>query len=192
MNDVDSLILAGGRSTRLGGMDKAEIRVAGERLVDRVVGAARSVVAGKVIVVGSASAGSTADEVLRESPEFSGPLAAIAAGIKRVDAPWVLILSCDLQYPQEICHALASFNLSPDSDGVALIDAEQHTQWLAGIYRTEALNNACAALGEKVVNGAVRAAFTQLSLEFAQISTEISADIDTPQALDEARRRLEH
>lgn len=191
MNNVDALILAGGRSTRLGGMDKAEIRVAGERLVDRVVHAARAEIDGCVIVAGSASAGSGADEVVREEPAFSGPLAAIAAGIKLVNADWVLILSCDLQYPREICQALSSNIAHLSGDGVALIDDDQRTQWLAGIYRTDALREACESLGENVSNGAVRFAFEQLSLEFVRIPNEFSADIDTPEALSEARSRLE-
>ena len=48
--DYDAVVLAGGSSGRMGGADKAEIEIHGERLLDRVVEAVRD--AKRVIVVG--------------------------------------------------------------------------------------------------------------------------------------------
>jgi len=38
-HDLDVVLLAGGSGTRLGGQDKAELEVGGQRLIDRAVAA---------------------------------------------------------------------------------------------------------------------------------------------------------
>ncbi|PQZ98656.1 molybdopterin-guanine dinucleotide biosynthesis protein [Arthrobacter sp. MYb211] len=189
MMAADALILAGGRGSRLGGLDKAELLLGGQRLVDRVVRACREAVNGQVIVVGPESAGTQADVVLREEPAFAGPLAAVAVGLRAVTADWVVVLSCDLEYPAAVCEALSAAIDASGTDGVVLVDDNERTQWLAGCYRTEPLREACEALGDGVVNAPVRRAFNNLRLSRANISVEKSADIDTPEALEEARLR---
>ncbi|WP_404289119.1 molybdenum cofactor guanylyltransferase [Glutamicibacter arilaitensis] len=192
MMAADALILAGGRGSRLGGMDKAELLLGGQRLVDRVVQACREGVTGQVIVVGPESAGTQADAVLREEPEFAGPLAALAVGLQTVTASWVVVLSCDLEYPAAVCQALSVAMKTPGADGVVLVDDNERTQWLAGCYRTEPLRETCEALGAGVVNAPVRRAFMSLELNRANISGDKSADIDTPEALEEARLRQKY
>ncbi|MGO2052995.1 molybdenum cofactor guanylyltransferase [Glutamicibacter sp. 287] len=189
MMAADALILAGGCGSRLGGLDKAELLLGGQRLVDRVVRACRESISGQVIVVGPETAGTQADAVLREEPEFAGPLAAVAVGLRAVKADWVVVLSCDLEYPAAVCQALSAAMETPGADGVVLVDDNERTQWLAGCYRTEPLREACEALGAGVVNAPVRRAFNNLRLNRAKISGEKSADIDTPEALEEARLR---
>lgn len=185
--DFEALVLAGGRGSRLGGIDKAGLQVHGRRLVDRVISAAREAGAKAVTVVGPQSAGTMADRVLREQPAFAGPLAGIAAGIGHVAAPWVMVLACDLQHPQAVIHRLAFLPESGDADGVILVDQDGREQWMAGIYRTEALARMCDQLGEAVLNAPVRKALMVLELDRRPISNQDSLDIDTPEALEQAR-----
>lgn len=187
--EFDAVILAGGRATRLGGIDKSALLLSGQRLVDRVVLAARNVGAQRVVVVGPDSSGTMADAVLREEPEFSGPLAAIAAALKEVRSDWVMILACDLQHPQRLASTLAS-NLTPAAlagDGAVLRDADGRTQWLAGIYNSQRLRDLCTALGPDIINAPVRRVLGELKLERLPVDNETSSDIDTPQALASAR-----
>lgn len=193
----DVLVLAGGRGSRLGGIDKAALQLAGERLVDRVVRASRIAGAARVIVIGPDSAGTDADAVLREEPEYAGPLAGIAAGIAEVTAPWVWVLACDLEYPERVCTVLGRDHLQAsiqarepaEADGTLLVDGSGRAQWLAANYRSAALASACAELGEKVANAPVRNAFTGLHLRELHVPNALAADIDTPQSLEEARLR---
>lgn len=209
----DVIVLAGGRGSRLGGIDKATLELAGERLVDRVVRASRIAGAAQVIVVGPDSAGSGADVVLRERPEFAGPLAGIAAGITAVTAPWVWVLACDLEYPERVCtvlgkdHMLASGSASgsapgadpvvgatrsaEEADGTLLIDGSGRSQWLAANYRAAALALACENIGDGVVDAPVRRALEGLRLRKLQVPTALAADIDTPESLANARLRAE-
>ncbi|MFJ2619782.1 NTP transferase domain-containing protein [Glutamicibacter sp. NPDC087344] len=190
--DFQALVLAGGRGSRLGGADKANLELHGRRLVDRAVDAARRAGAGRVVVIGPDSAGTRADAVLREDPPFAGPLAALAAGLPSLSAPWVLVLACDLQRPTAVATELAAAlaeGLESAEDGVVLRDADGRVQWLAGIYRTQALHAVCAALGDRVVNAPVRRALGELTLRELPVDNDTSSDIDTPQALERARAK---
>lgn len=192
LSGFNALILAGGRGARLGGEGKAEIVLHGQRLVDRVVTAARKAGAQRVVVVGPQSAGSKADAVIREDPPFAGPLAGIAAGLGELygseNSEWSMVLACDLQRPLAVVTALINNFGQRAADGLMLVDAEGHTQWLAGIYRTSALASVCEELGENLVNAPVRRALNQLQLARVLVVDEISKDIDTPQALESARQ----
>lgn len=195
----DVIVLAGGRGSRLGGVDKATLELAGERLVDRVVRASRIAGAAQVIVVGPDSAGSGADVVLRERPEFAGPLAGIAAGIAVVTSPWVWVLACDLEYPERVCTVLSKDHVAAstagrsaaDADGTLLVDGSGRPQWLAANYRAAALAEACDHIGDEVVDAPVRRALEGLKLRELQVPTALAADIDTPESLANARMRAE-
>lgn len=187
----DALVLAGGRGARVGGAGKAELQLHGQRLVDRVVAATRKAGAARVVVVGPDTAGTKADAVVREDPPFAGPLAGIAAGLKELSgetaSKWTMVLACDLQRPVAVATALTKNFEQRDTDGLLLVDAHGHTQWLAGIYRTAALALVCEGLGEKLINAPVRRALHQLRLAQVAVDDETSSDIDTPQALESAR-----
>lgn len=188
----NALILAGGRGTRLGGEGKAELELHGQRLVDRVVAAARQAGAGRVVVVGPESTGTKADAVLREDPPFAGPLAGIAAGLSgsklASNNEWLMVLACDLQRPDAVVTALVNGFEQRAADGLLLVDAQGHPQWLAGIYRTSRLASVCEDLGENLINAPVRRGLNQLQLAQVPVDDETSSDIDNLQALESARR----
>lgn len=170
-------MLAGGRSSRLGGRDKARLQLAGVALVDRVVSAARGCGAVRVIVVGDADVTARADEVVRETPRFAGPAAAVHAGLNRVSAAETLLLSCDLVNPDAVCAALsARFN---GHDGV-VIEEHGFRQWLAGRYRTDALRDAFARVAQPLADQSLRSVLASLRLDGIRVRTRLSADIDTP------------
>lgn len=89
-------ILAGGRSSRFGS-DKARARVDGQPLIVRIARSVRSI-APKVTVV-AARAGAYDDLGLPTIGDLHpgcGPLAGLQTALKDCDAPWLLMLSCDL------------------------------------------------------------------------------------------------
>lgn len=187
-DDFDVLVLAGGRGTRLGGANKPELLVHSQRLVDRVILAARRATVGRVVVIGDQVTGALADVVLREDPPFAGPLAAIAAGIPEVSSGWCMILACDLQHPDAVISALSDHVDQCAADGLVLRDAQGYVQWLAGYYRTAAVDEACEKLAGQLVNAPVRKALGALDLAELPVDDETIDDIDTPQALERARR----
>ena len=83
--EFDAIILAGGRSSRLGGVPKSGLIYDGATLLERSLRAAGA--AGRTVVVGP-DPGDLPDGVLscREDPPFAGPAAAIAAGLAALAA----------------------------------------------------------------------------------------------------------
>ena len=98
----DAIVLAGGRSSRLGGVSKAELVVNGRSLLSRTIDATDG--ARQVVIVGVPTIIPTGVLVTREEPVFSGPAAAISAGLDVLHgspasvnpADFVLVLACDV------------------------------------------------------------------------------------------------
>jgi molybdopterin-guanine dinucleotide biosynthesis protein A len=93
------VVLAGGRSTRMG-RDKASLTIGGERLLDRQVRLLREIGAGRVLVScankpdGQAFPAGT--HVLLDRLPDTGPLAGIEAALRTADGERVLVLAVDL------------------------------------------------------------------------------------------------
>lgn len=174
--------------------DKAAIELDGERLVDRVVAAAASHGAAPIVVVGPNGA-PDAHAVVREDPPFSGPLAALAAGLAGLDAlaetEWTLLLSCDLVDPGGVCDALLtalrSGEGSDEAGGILLVDPDGRQQWLASLHRTAALRGGLAAVAEPLAGLPLRRAFSGSRLIEVPAPADVTADIDTPEDLARAR-----
>ncbi|WFP16676.1 molybdenum cofactor guanylyltransferase [Citricoccus muralis] len=211
---LDAVILAGGRGSRLGGLDKATLRIDGERLVDRAAAAARGNGAGRIVVVGPEHTRAPGSLVVREDPPLSGPLAALATALPHLDATWTLLLSCDLEHPDAVCALLAeqlAEHLAPTpdpepavsipQDGWVLVDDDGYPQWLAGLYRTAALRRGVEQLGDDgdgadadsrlthLADLPLRALFRAGDLRLTKIPAPGSrtADIDRPEDLTRAR-----
>lgn len=92
--DVTAVILAGGRGSRMGGIDKA-CAVAGDaRLIDHVLSSLTSYP--RIVVSSRQPQGLPADvTVVAEDPPFAGPLAAISRGIAEVTTPYTFLTTVD-------------------------------------------------------------------------------------------------
>ncbi|WP_132204707.1 molybdenum cofactor guanylyltransferase [Leucobacter luti] len=192
MGELDAILFAGGRGSRLGGVDKAELRLGGARLVDRVVAGARAAGAHRIVVVGPAHVVPAGCRAAREDPPFGGPLAALAAALAALPEEYgpegarsALLLSCDLVHPAAVAARLVRESLG-DSEAVVLRDPDGRGQWLAGRYRLSALR-AGAALAGAPTGGRLRAALAGMSIRFVDVPAELVADIDTPADLAHAR-----
>lgn len=76
---IDVIILAGGRGTRMGGRDKAQVTVDGRRLIDVLLDTLDD--DARVVVVSSRPLSLRPGVALvAEDPPFAGPVASIAAG----------------------------------------------------------------------------------------------------------------
>lgn len=189
----DAVVLAGGRGSRLGGLDKAAITLGGERLVDRVAGAASGVGARRIIVVGPMHTAGPEHISVREDPPGGGPLAAVTAALPSVEAEWVLLLSCDLRHPAEVCRVLRQAlteetDLADDEphDGIVLRDEDGRLQWLAAVYSARSLRQRARSLGEDVAGRPLRLLFEHMRLREIPVLSGLTADIDTLEDLARA------
>ena len=187
MNDMAAILLAGGRGTRMGGVLKPLLKVGGTTLLDAAITAARTADCDPIVAVGDPIGEPAGITWVREDPPFGGPAAAILAALPLVRASRTLVLACDLPRVGAAVGLLRG--ATPDADGVCLTDASGRPQWLTGLYRTDALRTAGAALPHRGRDAPARALLGDLSIARVAASDDLTADIDTWDDLNEARRR---
>ncbi|MCX4824453.1 molybdenum cofactor guanylyltransferase [Streptomyces sp. NBC_01142] len=192
MTAYDAIVLAGGAAKRLGGADKPAVSVGGRALLDRVLGVCRD--ARRTVVVGGRRA--TAHPVVwaREEPPGGGPLAALDAGVRQVEAAAVLVLSADLPFLGErtVGQLIGALDTS-GREAALLTDPDGRDQPLVAVYRTEPLRRELALLAAEYgsLSGLPLRLLTQ-ELDLARIEAEplASFDCDTWEDISAARARI--
>ncbi|WP_309709315.1 molybdenum cofactor guanylyltransferase [Pseudolysinimonas sp.] len=171
---VDALILAGGRSSRLGHSDKQKLQIGGETLLRRAVEAVQASGVRHVLIVGDEGM----DDVpsVREQPAFAGPVAAIAAGLRALpsDADALLVLACDMP---DMAAALPALIDGFARDGVIAVDRERRQQLMI-VVRNVALAAAIEQL-PTVVDASMRRLLGNLDLVEVVVPEGSTDDIDT-------------
>ena len=179
----DTVVVAGGRSSRLGGTPKAQLSLEGSTLVAHTVAAVRPF--GVVVVVGPEDPRLPSDALhTREDPPFSGPAAAVAAGVVVLDGlternEWTAVLACDMPHVDGALPALvrAAEDASPEVDGVMALSDEGRAENLAVLIRSAALS---AVLREvPTVDVSVRSVWRHLTLDTVPVPHASTSDVDT-------------
>lgn len=184
---IDAIVLAGGRSSRLDTVNKAQVVVDGKTLLERTLDAVSF--ARRVVVVGLVSPEDVPRgvRVAREEPKFGGPTAAIAEGLRHIgssDTPddhHVIVLACDMP---NIADAVAALHraLRAHPFGVIAVD-EERRQPLAAIYRRSDLTALTVAARATFANGvdgmSVSRLIAPLRLTEVMVPVGSTRDIDT-------------
>ncbi|GAB3632773.1 hypothetical protein GCM10027421_21260 [Microbacterium shaanxiense] len=181
-----AIVLAGGRSARLGGVEKATVEIDGIELIDHVYAAIRGCT--PIIAVGPEGIARPGIRVVRESPPFGGPAAAFAAGLLAIadtDAVETWLLACDLPRAPELVALLAAVPIPDGADAVVAVDAEGRVQWLAGRYRLSALR-AVVAQHPETSGMSMRKLFDGLRMHPVD-DGGAAVDLDTWSAIEDYR-----
>jgi molybdenum cofactor guanylyltransferase len=113
--EVTGLVLAGGRASRMGGLDKGLVAFGGRTLVERVIERIRPQV-GQLLISANRSIDRyrsfgfpvLLDEATGLEP-FPGPLAGLLAGLRAATTRWVAAVPCDAPFlPQDLVIRLAA------------------------------------------------------------------------------------
>lgn len=186
--EFDALILAGGRSSRLGGVPKSELLFDGATLLSRALSAAAG--AGAAVVVGP-DPGELPSGVLtcREEPAFAGPAAAIAAGLAALDgargpqrAAMTLILACDMpKADQAVATLRTALADHAGPDGVMSASPDGRKQPLAGLYSTAALQHSVDEMEKSggLAGASVFALLARLDVRTVTVPAGATDDVDT-------------
>lgn len=96
---VGGVILAGGRNSRMGGRDKAFLRVGGETVFQRTLGLLRRCFAEVVVVSNTPEKYVEFDvDVIADELRGCGPLGGLHAGLGRITTPYAFVAACDMPF----------------------------------------------------------------------------------------------
>ena len=146
-----------------------------------------------VVCVGEERATTRPVRWRRESPPGGGPVAGIAAGLddlerhdlKLEQARICVVVGGDMPFAAPAVPALvAALNAGPDLDAVLAADPDGRPQPLLAAYRCGALR---AALPPEPGGARLMAVVETLVTGTVTCETQITLDVDTPEALEQAR-----
>ncbi|MDQ3978017.1 MAG: molybdenum cofactor guanylyltransferase [Actinomycetota bacterium] len=183
-----AIVLAGGMARRMGGTDKLVLRVAGATLLDRVLEAAAGV-SGQVVAVGPERPTAVPGvEFVQESTPGGGPLPAIAAGLRHLDHPEVvLVLAGDL--PLLTSAALRRLRdglaADPASEAMTAADHAGRPNPLLAAYRAPALGRAVHRWGSA---GEAASRLLPRAVAVVDLGPEATLNVNSPLDLEEAAR----
>ncbi|MCU1518397.1 MAG: molybdopterin-guanine dinucleotide biosynthesis protein [Pseudarthrobacter sp.] len=183
-SDFNAVILAGGRSSRLGGVPKQSLMYDGGTLLQRSLAAAAG--ARSVVVVGP-DPGPLPAGVLtcREEPPFAGPASAVGAGLAALGGTagprptFTLLLACDMPNVADAVQALRRA-LRP-GDGAVAVSRDGRRQPLVGFYSTAALQDSVQDLSSRgaLTNGSMSALLARLDVQLVTVPAGSTDDVDT-------------
>ena len=178
--EFDAIVLAGGGSTRFGGVDKAMLVLDGVSFLDRVLTATARAVS--TVVVGPVRTTYRDVSWTVEDPPSGGPVSGLAAGLQHGAAPIVVVVSCDLPWITE-ADVTALVGGIAEHDGHGLRDTDGEEQQLATAYRRTALAAAIQQVGDPR-DKSVRRTLAGLDLTWTD-PTHAGDDVDTWADLDD-------
>ena len=145
--DYDLVVLAGGRASRMGGVDKLTIPLHGLSSLDRLLTAAPQ--KSSIIAVGPTRRTPRPVTWCREDPPGGGPLAAVAAALPLTTASIVLVAAGDMPRLGDVLEKLvATLMAQLHADIAALRDESGVLQPLAAAYRRVALAEQLERVGD--------------------------------------------
>jgi molybdopterin-guanine dinucleotide biosynthesis protein A len=181
--DYDAIVVAGARSERLGGVDKASLDVGGSSLLSRAVAAVGE--AATVTVVGPVRVLDVPVLWCEEAPAGGGPVAAFAAGLAGGDASTIVLIAADLPFIAGAVEVLVSALGSHDV--AVLVDSSGRANYLASAWRRPV---AVASVAGDVGGRSMRSLMPGLDVVEVLDSGDWGMDCDTWEAVAAARARV--
>lgn len=152
-DDITGLILAGGRATRMGGVDKGLQPLNGEPMVSHVLRRLSPQV-GKLMINANRNAdvyqqfGVTV--IADQLPDFAGPLAGLQAGLAQCKTPYLATVPCDApRIPADLVARLSATLEQYHSDAavaVTLVGSRRHRHPVCMLVKTSLLPHLTAWL----------------------------------------------
>ena len=165
---MKSIVMTGGTSKRFGS-DKSEALINGKTLLEILAENLED-----LVIVGPET--SIKAIYVREEPIAAGPVAAIGAGLNKVDTDLVAIFATDMPFAPRVLNQLESALVN---DAAMPVDCDGYAQPLAALYRTEKLREALNSLGSQE-NKSVKELISKLNIDRVPlVETELLLDIDT-------------
>jgi len=190
IEDCTAIVLAGGDSQRMG-IDKADLQLGGQTLLQRVIATMQQVFPHVIVSVRQRRSNIELPQVCDEHLNV-GPLAGLVAGLGRVSTPWAFAVACDMPFIEP---AWVEWLGKYRSTHQAVVPVAQgHPQPLAAFYAGNglAILNECLSKHDKSLRGALQ----MLDVCYVEEDAMLDAnhrlrgllDLDTPQDVELARQ----
>ena len=185
---VTAVVLCGGRSRRLG-RDKTRAALGDTTVLDHLLDALPT--DWEVVAVGAARPTTRSVTWAREDPPGGGPLAATAAGLTQAAGDLVVVIAGDMPFAAPaaarlVSHLLTAIEGDPGLDAVTAVDGDGRPNPLLTAYRTEVVRRALPA---DPAGRPARWLLERVRAGTLPVPADEALDVDTPEALAEARRR---
>lgn len=171
LNNINAVILAGGKASRMGGTDKASIDLGGRQIIQRVAETLRKVFDELIIVTNTnqvydiGPAKYTSDDI-----PYLGPLGGILAGLKAAGSDYCFVTACDMPFSHDELIVKMASNL--EGHDIVVPAYEGKIEPLFGFYSSK-----CIAVIQESLAGNVR----KVVDIYPQMSTLIiKAEADKP------------
>jgi len=176
-----AVILTGGTGVRLGGVDKATIEIHGRTLLEHAL--AGTAAADEVVVVGPEVPTTRPVTWTREEPAGGGPAAGLLAGLDALAQRPELVCVLAVDMPRFSAGTLSRLvdvlTEDDETDGACLVDEEHSKQWLAAVYRYDALVGARPADPEAEHGLSIRKLMLPLRIIGVPALPAEARDVDT-------------
>lgn len=169
MREVVSLILAGGKSERMG-IDKSKLDFKGKSLVQRIIAEHQKII-NDVYVVGKTSVEIDNIFCIADEIQDIGPIAGLYTGMNSIDAEWYLISPCDMPFLKSV-HLERIMIKGIETQAQAVVaKSDKGLEPLVAIY-----HNSVLPLIEDNVKGekyAIRAIFSEIRTTYVDFDRKI-------------------
>ena len=180
------IVLCGGTSRRLAGRDKTSESLGTTTVMDHLLDGLPP--DWDVVCVGEQRATTRSVRWCRESPAGGGPAAGLAAGLDhlgRLGAEICVVVGGDMPFAAPVLPALVgALKAQPGLDAVLATDPDGRTQPLLAAYRCGGLR---AALPGEPAGARLMAVVDALLIGTLPCEARVTLDVDTPEALEQAR-----
>lgn len=181
--DITGIILAGGKSSRMG-TDKGVMLVAGRAMIERVIQTLSSFTNKIIIIANNNNYNTYGYPVLQDLIKDCGPMGGIYTGLEYSTTPFSIVMSCDIPFVElDTLHQLA---IAEDSFDVVVPKHNGKIEPLCARYsrrcspRLETLLNK----GEFKMKDALKG-FNVLELEISNCPAQQFSNINTREELNQ-------
>jgi molybdopterin-guanine dinucleotide biosynthesis protein A len=171
---ISAAILAGGRAERLGGADKAALRIGASRIIDRQL-AALAPMADELLIIANDSARYAALQipVIADAIPGAGALGGVYTALQAARYEMIVVLACDLPFvTRELLERLISE--ARDEDDVVVPRSARGLEPLCAVYRKR-----CAPIIKaRIDRGALQVSDLSGVLQVHEVGPEVLAAYD--------------
>ena len=190
MTDLTALVLAGGKSSRMG-RDKMLLELNGQTMLERACAFARTLTDQVLVAAGSEAHFDTLPDGCRavydETPGL-GPLGGLCAGLRAAQTEFVLVFAADM--PNLSQEAAARLRDAIGNADVCLFQKNGRPEPLFALYRTNVLSSAQNALTGGHLK--LTALIDSLNARILDWDADtLFVNLNTPEDYESTRRQVE-